>query len=142
MSYFCQICSAVRYCQERGVKVGVLNPMTNILVDESGQIKLLLVDTYNMLHGGNWNMIGTQYAAPEQFKGSDYQTQKAEIWSLGVLVYEILAQKSIWGDKDLMALAQSILKDKIPSLPDHIHEKLRSIVDSCLVRDPSARASI
>ena len=54
----------------------------------------------------------------------------------------MLAQKSLWGDKDLMALAQSILKDEIPSLPDHIPETLRSIVDACLKRDPSERPSI
>ena len=82
---------ALDYLHEKGVIYRDLKP-ENILLDSSGYIKLTDFGFAKQLAAGEkaWTFCGTpEYVAPEIItnKSHDY---RVDIWSLGILVYEIL----------------------------------------------------
>jgi predicted Ser/Thr protein kinase len=92
------ICEALQYAHDQGVVHRDIKP-ENILVNKQGQIKIAdfglakVVGTApdsNTLTG-TWQVMGTpHYMAPEQMKGSHSVDHRADIYSLGVMIYEML----------------------------------------------------
>jgi serine/threonine-protein kinase len=91
---FLKVCAALSYAHERLVIHRDLKP-ANILVDASGEPKLLdfgiarLIDGEAALHTAT-RLMTPAYASPEQIDGKPLGTA-TDIWSLGVMLYELLA---------------------------------------------------
>jgi len=91
---FIKVCAAVSYAHERLVIHRDLKP-ANLLVDATGEPKLLdfgiarLLDTDAMLATAT-QMMTPAYASPEQIEGKPLGTT-SDVWSLGVMLYELLA---------------------------------------------------
>ncbi len=90
-----QICSAVSYAHQQLVMHRDLKP-SNILVDHSGQVKLVDFGIAKLLENDDQSVNPTatqimtrQYASPEQLKGDPLST-RSDLFSLGVLTYELL----------------------------------------------------
>ena len=87
-------------------------------------------------------IIGTlQYMAPEQLEGQDADA-RADIFALGVVLYEMLAGKKAFDGKTQAGLIGSIMRDDptplstlLPSCPP----ALDPIVKTCLAKDPDHR---
>ncbi len=94
VALFIKVCSAVSYAHERLIIHRDLKP-ANILVDASGEPKLLdfgiakLLDTEATLATATKAMTPA-YASPEQISGKPLGTS-SDVWSLGVVLYELLA---------------------------------------------------
>lgn len=97
---FLQVCAAVRYAHANLVVHRDIKP-GNILVTASGEAKLLdfgiakLLDPGRTMHAPartrtSVRLLTPEYASPEQVRG-DAITTASDIFSLGVLLYEILA---------------------------------------------------
>jgi eukaryotic-like serine/threonine-protein kinase len=85
--------------------------------------------------------LGTrQYMAPEQTLGkrSDYSTA-CDVWSLGVILYELLAGRRPFVDDGRMELMKRIREEPPPSLPEAIPADLAAIVEKCLAKEPADR---
>jgi len=94
MRYFRQILSAVGYCHSFNICHRDLKP-ENILLTKDGKIKIA---DFGMaaLHQSPDHKLKTScgsphYAAPELIRGATYRGDKADIWSLGVILYATLA---------------------------------------------------
>lgn len=91
---FVKLCAAVSYAHERLVIHRDLKP-ANILIDASGEPKLLdfgiarLIDDDAARHTAT-RMMTPAYASPEQIAGEPLGTA-TDVWSLGVMLYELLA---------------------------------------------------
>ncbi len=86
--------------------------------------------------------IGTPYyLAPEVINGEPYGL-KADVWSLGVLLYELLTLKKPFEARALPQLALKILSARYEPLPASTSDELRALVTSMLQRDPSRRPSL
>jgi tRNA A-37 threonylcarbamoyl transferase component Bud32 len=93
-----QICDALQYAHEEGVVHRDIKP-ENILLDRKGRVKiadfglakLLGRDTGNFTLTGSRQVMGTlYYMAPEQVERPLDVDHRADIYSLGVVFYEML----------------------------------------------------
>uniref|UniRef100_A0A7S1QLY7 non-specific serine/threonine protein kinase n=1 Tax=Neobodo designis TaxID=312471 RepID=A0A7S1QLY7_NEODS len=119
----------------------------NVLLMSSGLVKLGdfgFSQQYEDTVSGNVGVTfcGTPYyLAPELWKRQKY-SKKADIWSLGILLYEMMALKRPFTGANMKPLMESILKGQIPPLPSHFSQDLRDLCISMLEPDPNKRPSI
>ena len=87
-------------------------------------------------------LLGTMgYAAPEQLRGLQVD-HRADIFSFGVILYEMLSGKRAFAGPTVIDTMTAILKDSPPDLAlagRHIPPALARIVDRCLEKNPAAR---
>ncbi|MCX7807980.1 MAG: serine/threonine protein kinase, partial [Deltaproteobacteria bacterium] len=88
-------------------------------------------------------LVGTPaYAAPERLRGDDRRDPRVDIYSIGVVLFEMLAGRRPFEAESLRELARAIKNDPPPRLsklrPD-IPEQLEAIVNKALAKDPNAR---
>ncbi|HTV41447.1 MAG TPA: serine/threonine-protein kinase [Candidatus Sulfotelmatobacter sp.] len=92
-----KVCDALQYAHDQGVIHRDIKP-ENILLDKSGQVKIADFGIAKMLHlPGNVSLTGTMdvvgtplYMAPEQIENPQLVDSRADIYSLGVVFYEML----------------------------------------------------
>jgi len=93
-----QICEALQYAHDEGVVHRDIKP-ENILVNRRGEVKIAdfglaklsaNLDDVFTLTGTNQVMGTPRYMAPEQMEGSHGVDHRADIFSLGVVFYEML----------------------------------------------------
>ncbi|MEQ8787027.1 MAG: serine/threonine-protein kinase [Pirellulaceae bacterium] len=95
-----QVCDALEYAHENGVVHRDIKP-ENILVDKTGRVKIADFGLAKLATGqgteaalvltGTYQVMGTpRYMAPEQLEGSRNVDHRADIYSLGVVFYELL----------------------------------------------------
>lgn len=92
-----RICDGLQYAHDQGVVHRDIKP-ENILLDKTGQIKIadfgiakMLCLPGNLTLTGTMDVIGTPlYMAPEQIENPQIVDSRADIYSLGVVFYEML----------------------------------------------------
>jgi len=85
------------------------------------------------------NVAGTlAYIAPELLQGKTADV-RSDIWSLGVLLYEIAAGTLPFHGRTGFELTTAILRESPPALPTHVTPGLRAVITRCLAKDPDHR---
>ena len=83
--------------------------------------------------------VGTPYyLAPEICRGEGYDS-KADLWSLGCILYELCQLKRPFEGENLAAIVNSILNREATPLPETYSEELRNLIFSLLKKDKSER---
>jgi Tol biopolymer transport system component/predicted Ser/Thr protein kinase len=84
-------------------------------------------------------VVGTiPYMSPEQASGQTLDA-RSDIFSLGVLLYELLAGRKPFTGKTDLEVLQTIIHGATPPLPAEIPAGLRSVVEKALEKDPQDR---
>jgi len=86
-------------------------------------------------------ILGTAaYMSPEQARGKPVD-KRADIWSYGVVLYEMLTGQRAFKGDDVSETLASVLKDApaFDALPASTPPRLRRILERCLERDAKAR---
>jgi serine/threonine-protein kinase len=120
VALFEQICSAVAYAHAHLVVHRDLKP-SNILVTRGGQAKLLdfgiakLLDHGNDVHLTRTAPLTPDHAAPEQLEGGA-ATTAVDIYTLGVLLYELLCGQRPWasGSTPISLVVDRLLREEPP----------------------------
>ncbi len=119
----------------------------NVLLSKSGHAKLADFGLAKSgsdrdgltRHGGVGIAIGTAaYMSPEQATGGPLDT-RSDVFSFGVVLYELLAAGSPFPGRTDFEIMQSILNTAPPPLSDDLPEVLRAIVDKALEKNPAER---
>lgn len=87
---FWQIASGVAYCHEQRIAHRNLKPESIILSDDD-QVKLANFSLAKQINSPCGDMCGTMpFVAPEILAGRRYDTAAADVWSIGVVLLEML----------------------------------------------------
>ncbi|KAG5178631.1 CBL-interacting-like PK [Tribonema minus] len=146
--YFKQLVEGVDYCHSQGVCHRDLKP-ENILLDSNGNVKISDFGLSNLYSGGDDEALkllhttcGTpNYVAPEVLADRGYDGRMADVWSLGVILYVLLAGFLPFDEPSMSNLFRKIQAADF-SYPRWFSEDVRSLIDAILVPDPRQRLSI
>jgi eukaryotic-like serine/threonine-protein kinase len=140
-----QIATGLSRAHEKGIVHRDIKP-SNLMLTRDGTLKILdfgiakLTDNYNLTRTGA--VVGTPaYMAPEQMTGTEVD-KRADLWSLGIVLYEMLTGRRPLNAANAIALREAILHAEIvPAnrLRPEAPRLLVQLVQSLLRRDSAAR---
>ncbi|XP_014273790.3 serine/threonine-protein kinase SIK3 [Halyomorpha halys] len=140
---FHQIVAAVSYCHSRNVVHRDLKA-ENLLLDANMNIKLADFGFSNNFEAGKklCTCCGSPpYAAPELFQGVQYDGPKADIWSLGVVLYVLVCGSLPFDGQTLIALKNKVMSGKF-RVPYFMSAECEQLIRQMLLLDPERRYSI
>jgi serine/threonine protein kinase/tetratricopeptide (TPR) repeat protein len=152
LRYGRQLASALEHAHDRGVIHGDLKPL-NIVVTPSGDAKILDFGLAQRANPAEFDretletvssdsrvgLGGTlPYMAPEQIEGKD-ASPRSDIWSLGIVLYEIATGTRPFYGENLYLLCNSILRDAPRPLPPQVPANLSVVISRCLEKEPTRR---
>jgi len=86
------------------------------------------------------SVVGSpSYMAPEQLRSSKLVDTRTDIWSLGVVLYELLTEKTPFNGDSMPELVCAITQGVPKPLPASVPAELAAVVMRCLEKDPEAR---
>ncbi|XP_052748739.1 uncharacterized protein LOC113514438 isoform X1 [Galleria mellonella] len=140
---FAQMVAAVGYCHANGVVHRDLKA-ENLLLDRDMNIKLADFGFSNEYTSGSplatW-CGSPPYAAPELFEGRQYDGPKADIWSLGVVLYVLVCGALPFDGGTLHELRQVVLSGKF-RIPYFMSQDCEHLIRHMLVVEPEKRLSL
>lgn len=135
--YIAQIANAILYLHRKNVIHRDMKP-ENILLSMDGTIKLSDFGWSVTTFGRRTTMCGTlDYLSPEVVEGRDH-TEKIDLWSLGVLLYELLVGKPPFEEQTHEETYKRISRIDI-RFPIHVPKNAQNLISSLLKKDPRAR---
>ena len=137
-----QIASALGYAHAQGLVHRDVKP-ANILFRADGTAVLSdfgiaksLDDRTQFTQAGF--AVGTpSYMSPEQARGQEIDG-RADLYALGVVLYEILVGKLPYNGTDALSTALAHLTEPLPELPVH-HGRYQGVLRKLLAKDPAER---
>src|ERR1017187_8216487 len=152
IGYARQIAAGLEAAHEKGIIHRDLKP-ANIKVSRDGVVKILDFGlakatqvpatesaTVSMTEQGL--ILGTAaYMSPEQARG-EVVDKRADIWAFGVILYELLTGKMLFGDsKNVSDVIAAVLtrEPDFATLPKDTPSRVRRLLEACLRKDPKQR---
>lgn len=129
MAIGCQVAAALAYAHEatdeNGAPMGLVHrdvSPDNLIVTDEGYVKLLDFGIVKAAGREVETQMGLvkgkpAYMAPEQARGLDLDG-RADVFGLGVILWECLAGRKLWRGQDLAGLVGQLLHEPIPHLFD------------------------
>lgn len=144
LDWFTQICLGIKHIHDRKIIHRDIKSQ-NIFLGENGMIK---IGDFGIAKCLEWTwqkaatLVGTPYyLSPEIVQNQPYSF-KSDIWSLGVLLYEMVALKMPFDATSLPMLSMRIIKGNFNPIPQGFSRELKNLINISLVVDHNRRPSI
>lgn len=145
--YILQACVGVAEAHAAGIVHRDLKPgnlMWTQRPDGTTLIKVLDFGVAKAPEGVNFsltqtsNIIGSPgYMSPEQLKSSKDVDARSDIWSLGIMLYELVSGRPPWNGDSITELALRVAMDPMPPLVGV--GPFEVVIARCLEKDPAKR---
>ena len=142
--FFCQIVSAVDYLHNVARFIHRDLKVENVMIDRFNNIRLIDFGLGNSIAEGS-QMFTTAcgsagYASPELLRGEPYTT-KADIWSLGIILFALSTGMLPFEDNNIKRLVNRIVLTQ-PVYPDELDPELVDLMRHMMNKDPDTRYTI
>ena len=147
--YLAEVVSAVEQLHSMGIIYRDLKP-ENVLIDRDGHVKLIDFGfakiMANIKNDRTYTNCGTPgYCAPEVMLAQVGHNYKADIWSIGILICEMIGGFTPFQNRNEAGNPKAIMEKcrqgKL-NLPKNLHGNIRDLVKLLLNEDPGARLEI
>jgi serine/threonine-protein kinase len=131
-----QVLSALSYAHERGVIHRDIKP-ANMMLTTGGVVKLMDFGIAKAAADRRLTMTGTTmgslyYMSPEQVKGSADLDGRADLYSVGVSLYELVTgTRPFKGDSDYAIMAAHLEQEPVP--PIQVDPKLPAVLNDVIL---------
>jgi serine/threonine protein kinase len=141
---FQQIIAGVEHCHKNKVAHRDLKP-ENIFLDSHGNVKIGDFGFSGKMKAGELlteSCGSPNYAAPELFqKGCAYEGPEVDVWSCGVILYNLLCSKLPFDEPVMEDLVRKIEMGQY-STPWHMSTDAKDLISKMICVDPHQRISI
>ncbi|KAL6051393.1 MAP/microtubule affinity-regulating kinase 4 [Balamuthia mandrillaris] len=134
---FVQLFSAVRYCHESNIIHRDIKHK-NILLDGKWEIKLIDfgLSNYTVVGTLRSTFCGTPaYAAPEMILAKKYIGPEVDVWSMGVVLFSMVAGRFPFGNVSNIISGQY-------HMPDNLSSAMKDLISRMLTVDTKRRATM
>ena len=140
-----QLCSGLGYAHSQGVVHRDVKP-ANVFLLQDGTVKLLdfgiaKLATSTLTRQGD--VVGSApYMSPEQIAGAQDLDGRSDVWSTGVLLYELLTGRKPFDGEGLTTVLSGILREPPPPIEKFVHglpQQLLNVVARALEKDRDKR---
>ena len=140
-----QLTSGIEHAHEKGIIHRDIKPQ-NVLILDDGLVKIADFGIAQALNSNeltqtNSVMGSVHYLPPEQANGTG-STYKSDIYSLGILMFELLIGKVPFKGENAVEIAIKQMKDPIPSVCDlneNIPQSVENIILKATAKNPKNR---
>ena len=144
LDWFTQICLAMKHVHDRKILHRDLKSQ-NIFLTRGGVIKLGdfgIARVLNSTRDNARSQVGTPYyLSPEIIKDQPYSFS-SDIWSLGVLLYELCALKPPFDARSIHQLGLNIISGRFGPIPNVFSRDVKMLISNLLQQDQRKRPSI
>ncbi len=146
LDYLIQICDGLGVAHAKGIVHRDVKP-ENCFVTTTDAVKILDFGIAKVVSApgatASGAILGTPaYISPEQIDDYSGVTHRADLYSLGIVAYEIFAQRTPFGQPDLITLIRMHMEVEPPTPREHnpdIPEPLARTILKLLEKDPNRR---
>ena len=141
-----QLCAGLQYAHDKGIIHRDLKP-SNLMVLKDGTVKLtdfgIAKDTdVTALTAANSTVGTASYMSPEQCKGTQNLTSKSDLYSMGVMFYELVTGRKPFQAESILDMFNQHLKgtfERPSRLALEIPVWLDTLICQLLEKDPEKR---
>ncbi|XP_005093283.1 SNF-related serine/threonine-protein kinase isoform X4 [Aplysia californica] len=142
--YFQQIVEAITYCHRLHVVHRDLKPENVVFFNKLGIVKLTDFGFSNVFAPGKkleTSCGSLAYSAPEILLGDSYDPPAVDVWSLGVILFMLVAGRAPFQEANDSETLTMIMDCKY-QIPPQVSAQCRSLITRMLVREPSQRINL
>ena len=138
-----QLNNTLKIMKEKKIVHRDLKP-DNILIKTEKDKQIIKLCDYGISQIGNMTNLKTHigtlhYMAPEILEGQTYYTYKCDLWSLGIVIYELFFKEKPYMGQNEVSLLTNIKKKKNNHLKDTGDASLNDLIKQLLEYDPKKR---